>query len=481
MDEFSSNVDPNLTTKFGHDEVMEPVFHLVSAEAGDEICSKLYMQTFEKSEGNLGWRSCPTAQWHLLAAIFLGRIVMYPVHTNPHTLRYLNPQHGRFHTLIYEDIQESDPLPENADDATCQIELRLPRLLFNDTCRQGLGLKKDLSGLWQELSSLNGVNNITISERKSTQRIGQVACINRSDLDLLRRGFNRVKRRRRDAIKLSEARLVHDEVFTKLDPERFHRTVPVDAPSRLVEFVRVSPQQSTSDARSERQSSVQAVRSQLPTLASEMPSELLKLHAEIELVTLAKMIEKYGDMLTKSLNENRWQRFFEDNIFILSMVFVRPIRLLHTQFHAQSASLDGSGAQIGDFLFGEQGQALAIVEIKRPSTKLLLKTPYRNTTVYAPNADLSGAVTQVLHQQSALRSNWLSHRGDATLNESRADVVKCVVIAGMLPAELTQRRSFEIFRNACKDVEIVTFDELLGKLKLLHQHFLNPPTTDIPF
>lgn len=32
------------------------------------------------------------------------------------------------------------------------------------------------------------------------------------------------------------------------------------------------------------------------------------------------------------------------------------------------------------------------------------------------------------------------------------------------------RRSFEIFRNACKDVDVVTFDELLQKLRLLQGH-----------
>jgi hypothetical protein len=93
---------------------------------------------------------------------------------------------------------------------------------------------------------------------------------------------------------------------------------------------------------------------------------------------------------------------------------------------------------------------------------------------YGPSAELSGAITQALYQQSALHSNWLFHQTQLELWDLRPDATKCVVIAGMTPMEEAQRRSFEIFRNACKNVEVVTFDELLGKLKIL-LHNLAPP------
>jgi hypothetical protein len=212
---------------------------------------------------------------------------------------------------------------------------------------------------------------------------------------------------------------------------------------------------------------VRAVRENLELLASEAPRDLLELHSEIERVTLANMIERYESMLQQSLSEGSWQRFFESNVFILTMVFARPVRLLHTQFHAQGSSLDGSGAQVGDFLFAEQGQALAIVEIKKPTSVLMRNTPYRNREVYGPSAELTGAVTQVLYQQSMLHSNWLLHRAQSELRESRPDATRCVVIAGTTLNDEAQHRSFEVFRNACKSVEVVTFDELLGKLRLL--------------
>jgi len=87
----------------------------------------------------------------------------------------------------------------------------------------------------------------------------------------------------------------------------------------------------------------------------------MEFHAEIERGTLASIIDGYERMLVQALPECRWQRFFEVHIFILTMLFAPPVRLLHTQFHAKESNLSGSGAQAGDFLFSELGQSLSIV------------------------------------------------------------------------------------------------------------------------
>lgn len=51
---------------------------------------------------------------------------------------------------------------------------------------------------------------------------------------------------------------------------------------------------------------------------------------------------------------------------------------------------------------------------------------------------------------------------------------KCILIVGSSESHLsddTRRRSFELFRANLKDVEIVTFDELMRKLEVLAQLF----------
>lgn len=119
---------------------------------------------------------------------------------------------------------------------------------------------------------------------------------------------------------------------------------------------------------------------------------------------------------------------------------------------------------------------MAIVEIKKPSSPLMQSSAYRNNKVFGPHAELSGAVTQVLYQQTSLRSHWLLHQ--SSLPGSQPDTIKCIVICGTTPIEPEPRRCFNIFRHACKDVEVVTFDELLDKLKLLLQHLNHERSRD---
>lgn len=295
--------------------------------------------------------------------------------------------------------------------------------------------------------------------------------------------MNRIDRRKRDGVRMAKRSTVFNQLLTKLEPSRFVRSGSGPARPSTAQEVPTRPRRPSLIARQASRASVAAVRSNLSLLAAEAPAVLMELRAEIERVTLAEMIAKYSELLEQDLPEPRWQAFFEANVFVLSLVFLRRVSLLHAQFHAQGSSIAGSGAQVGDFLFKETGQGLAIVEIKKPGCELVRGTPYRNTEVYAPSAELGGAVAQTLLQQSQLRSNWLVHRVRTELAQSMPEAIKCVVIAGRLPAGEAQRRSFEVFRNACKDVEIVTFDELLDKLRLLLKH-LSPAgnqADDIPF
>lgn len=225
------------------------------------------------------------------------------------------------------------------------------------------------------------------------------------------------------------------------------------------------------DAAEVRRRTVVKVREDLPALAAEHPLILMALHADIERVSLQQMIDSYRDMLVQQLSENIWQKFFDQNIFILTMLFCGPVHLVSGQFHAQPSGIRGTGAQIGDYLFRGAGQVLSIVEIKKPATSLVQKREYRSGGgVHAPDSELSGAVSQVLYQRHSLQTAWGSHRDDEVLAGTRPDNTRCVVIAGTLPIESKLLRSFETFRWSYKDVEIITFDELLRKLEFFLTH-----------
>lgn len=462
---------------FSDGDVLEAHFRLEAATEGAEAARKLFLRTYTLANAqSRTWHAMPDEDWPLIATILPDRIIMRPIHANPHAKRYLSPKNGRFATVIYVDDYGNELL-DDADAAAAHVDLRLAWGLF-DPPGNGLGLNKDLDPVWQGLSRIKHAEVLVISRHPEMHAKEGVVSIGTQEVDKLRRAFNRVTTNGRQLIRQTKQGIVHDDLLTRLDPERFRRIVRVNPP--LVEVRREGARQSAARERIERRSNVQAVRRQLNELVTEAPHELMMLHDEIERVTLAKMIEAFKAKLASKLTEAHWQTFFEQNKLVLSMAFARPVELTHTQFHAKGSTLTGAGAQIGDFLFKEYGQALAIVEIKTPETALLRAKAYRGQDVFGPDSELSGAVTQVLFQQSELRQRWMTHAHDnPALRLSGVDVIKCVVVAGCTPKESSKLRSFEVFRNACKDVDIVTFDELLAKLEFLEKQLTPKPEPDL--
>jgi len=468
---------------YSDSDVLDAAFRIEHTTDNGQPALNLFLRTFELFDRDARiWHARPKSEWPLLATISPTTIIMRPIHANPHQVQYLSQKNGHFGIVIYEDGRESD-LPDEADEAALSIAVRLPYGLF-DPPGDGLGLPKDLDAVWQTLSRVQGAEILVVSRERATALTESVICIREDELDKLRRKFNRTKTAGRRLIRQTKQSVVHDDVLTKLDPARFRRVIQVNQP--LLEVRRETAAEAKRRAQSDGWGieTVREVVQRLPNLAKQAPRDLMMLHAEIERATLAKVIEECGELLGKTTQERHWQAFFEHNKLVLSMVFARPVELLHIQFHAKPSTISGAGAQIGDFLFGELGQALAIVEIKKPGTELVQGKAYRGEEVFGPSAELSGAITQVLFQQSELRQRWMQHTNDTEeLRSWKPDVIKCVVIVGSTPTEPVKRRSFEVFRNSCKDVEVVTFDELLNKLKLLYRYLTPPekPADDVPF
>ncbi|RJX74831.1 Shedu immune nuclease family protein [Pseudomonas sp. LS-2] len=456
------------------EEILEPSFITIRRSFENSFCVELYLQVFEKVSSDK-WRSLPEDQWHCLARIEPGWITMYPIYTNPHTQRYRSPKNGNVGCIMYSH-QAARDLPDTPEDAVFYIDVSLPRKLF-DSCDEGLGLVKQLTPLWRGLRFAPEVKTLVISDDSDTSISGGAVFVSEARVDECRRTCMRITRARKKNEMSAQLHWVMSQVFPTLMPSVvFEGSRPVLASETTARRAGNAIAQAAVRARRHQ---LREVKVGVEMLAKEAPRELFELRAEIERVTLAVMIEKFEGMLGQPLSEAHWQQFFEANLFILGMVFARPVALLHTQFHARGSMISGAGAHIGDLLFS-QGRELAIVEIKSPSTPLMQSRPYRNSDVFGPHLQLSGAITQVLHQQGLMRTNWLSHRQTPMLQDLQPDTTRCVVIAGTKPPEEGRRRSFEIFRNACKDVEVVTFDELLGKLRMLAEHLAPAQTADIP-
>jgi hypothetical protein len=467
-------------------ETYSPIFRYDLLETLDGPGASLCIETFVKSKQDpRKWDSTPPTAWPMVASFTPSCIRMFPVHTNPSAQRYLNPQLGMFSSVVYED-DSGEAIPQTVEDALRQVHSRLPLELFKDS-REGFGLKKELTEVAQAISLVGKDCVLRLVEKGESRMEGGEVVVSVADMDSLRRAMNRIDRRKREGVRHAKFTTVFNELLTKLDPVRLKRSDRTE----MRPLAPMPPSRSRNLNKMRRaaaEAAVTGVRASLPVLAAEKPAVLMELQAEIERVTLTEMIGKFDELLGQDLPEGKWQEFFETYKFVLSLAFARPVQLLHTQFHAQSTAVDGSGAQIGDFLLKLTGRGLAIVEIKKPGTELLSGTAYRNKQVFAPSRELGGAVTQTLIQQNALRVEWAQHfLKDKRLRESGPEAIRCVVIAGMLPEDTHQLASFEAFRNACKEVEVLTFDELLEKLKYIREQLSPPPPPaapvehDVPF
>lgn len=118
------------------------------------------------------------------------------------------------------------------------------------------------------------------------------------------------------------------------------------------------------------------VQDNIEALAESEPRSLLALKNDIELITLNQLIERYQEMLGKGLTESKWQSFFLENPFILSLAFAVPAMLVQGQAYAGGKRLNGSGGKFSDFLYASASTGnLGLIEIKKPQTELLGKSP----------------------------------------------------------------------------------------------------------
>jgi hypothetical protein len=111
--------------------------------------------------------------------------------------------------------------------------------------------------------------------------------------------------------------------------------------------------------------------------------------------------------------------------------------------------------------------ALLLIEIKTPLTPLL-GAKYREGA-YPLSTDLNGSVAQVVSYRQSLMKNFHALYASSTTAPVLAEP-RCVLIVGSVENELNTselKNSFELLRERIVGVTIITFDELLTRVKTL--------------
>lgn len=200
-------------------------------------------------------------------------------------------------------------------------------------------------------------------------------------------------------------------------------------------------------------------------LESLGPEALGNLGAALSLKAIAEALDlwaanrQYGE-------EEFWQKLLAERSFLLEQLFAWPCTIIADKAYVGGKTVQNAGGNLADFLLkNELTASAALVEIKTPTT-VLTGREYRPGI---PNISpaLAGSVVQVLTYKATLEESYRALRRQEESWE--AFDTPCVVIIGSAESLTTveQRKTFELFRRQLVGVQVVTFDELFGRLKKL--------------
>jgi hypothetical protein len=184
---------------------------------------------------------------------------------------------------------------------------------------------------------------------------------------------------------------------------------------------------------------------------------------------------KYLDTkyIRKCLNENHdekfWQDLFQKNPELLFAIIPSAMQLIESQPYVGGKRIDNENGLISDFIFNAGTSNVSMIEIKKPNTELLSTETYRNN-LYSPSKELSGGIVQLRKQKDQFTKKY-----DGILIESMKknkyfksyDPKMYLIIGNTNDFDEYKNESFELFRNELKDIEIITYNELLNKLELI--------------
>ena len=327
---------------------------------------------------------------------------------------------------------------------------------------------KDYRFIIATIEQIPQIKHLVISMDNETGVSDEFYTLSLEDYDSLRKAINRITAQQQSEGAKDKWILTNNSLLTILDPKNFpekSRPYRKDAIFKLIASDGASPLLLSA---ADQCAAVRIVDQNKREIAQKAPQQLLQLRKDIELVTLEVLISKYERMLAKDALEAGWQKLFNDHPFILNLAFGYPTIKIQDQAHVGGQTLSGTGDTITDFLVknGISNNA-ALFEIKTPGTRVLNKTPYRG--LYTPSADLAGSITQMLNQKNKFLKNVARIKENSRFYNLESYAVHGVLVIGMMPDGLDQQRSFELFRGNSKDITIITFDELLVRLRQIHE------------
>ena len=396
-------------------------------------------------------------------------ISIYPVKTLPSSSSFLKPKYDQVREIVLAetdvwDVRLDGGLPETREDIIEMLH-EFPSAFTKDP-DYGLGLAKEYRFIVEAVETLSTCTSMVISPTEETRadEADGFFYISSADFDEMRRKINSIATASQSAGRSVKETTTHNYLADKIGKPQVEVTAGRSPVRRMITAKAMGEEVLPEDAQD---AVIHALTKTAKSLGSEQTERLARLQSDIELVTLDALIERFEEMLAKKLDEAKWQEFFNANPFILNMAFGYPVIKVRDQASVGGRKLSGDGEKITDFLVKNSlTNNTAVFEIKTPQTRVLNVKPFREG-VYTPSADLSGSINQALDQKYQFQKQVAQIKDNTRLYDIESYAVHCCLVVGTTPEGVDRQKSFELFRRNSKDVEIVTFDELLEKLKQL--------------
>ena len=199
-------------------------------------------------------------------------------------------------------------------------------------------------------------------------------------------------------------------------------------------------------------------------LVSTAPQRIMEMTSLLGVASLKDAVL----FLQENRNESKeefWQRELSKRSYLFHQVFSYPIVVIQEKAYVGGKGTDNAGGYIVDYLAKVKAtDSVIFIEIKTPQTPLLGGL-YR-TGVHPVSADLSGAIAQVLRYRQTFMQEFLTLKRDQKLSTANPS---CLVIAGRnAQLDTTEKKDcFELQRQRIRDVTVLTYDELFGRVEQL--------------
>lgn len=189
--------------------------------------------------------------------------------------------------------------------------------------------------------------------------------------------------------------------------------------------------------------------------------------------TLEDVINKFEKYLPdKKIDEKKWQKFLHEEVFFFISNYIESIREANVNF----GKLD-EGEKKPDFIWIDIYGFLDVFEIKTPQTDILAKRIDKSHKNYFLSSDASRAIAQIEKYVLFLEKNvenfekYISKQTKIPFSVLKPKAFLIIGNSVELEKNPAKKKDFRLLRRSLKNIEFITFNELLDNLKNLLSKF----------